>query len=127
MKFPAIVGALGGLERVFLRTRGFVLEKTGDEAVDRAFARVAESLRLLLASPKVDATIIRDVTLAATTPLAIAHRLGRNFSGWSVHRMRAATTVNVTVREVTQSPASLDGQTLTLEATAACVVDVEVW
>lgn len=106
------------------RVRAVTVEKTGQELVDRALARIVEAIRPLHAHPRADSSIVKDVVFAAATPNAIAHHLGRTYQGWTAHRIR---TNGATFYEQPNVNAGLDATQVTLVASANCTADIEVW
>lgn len=120
-RLPAVVSATRG---AYARAQAAVLPKTGQELVDRALAALAELVRPLLASPRAASVIVQDQAFTAGTPLAISHRLGRAFQGWTVHRVR---TNGSTFVETANATSALDAVQVTITASATCIADVEVW
>lgn len=120
-RIPTIVSATRG---AFSRTRGVAAPKTGLELVDRAIGALAEAIRPLLAHPRAESVTIQDVPFTSGVATAISHRLGRAYTGWTVHRVRLNGSTFV---ETANATSALDASQLTLTASADCKADVEVW
>jgi len=79
----------------------------------------ASTLNPLLSMPILNGNLISNITLAATTPLAINHLLGRSPIGWFLTDNTAAASVWRSV--------AFNQYTLTLEASAATTISFWVF
>ena len=127
-RFSAVVQTLGGVSKTYSRMRALAVGTTGNEVVDRVLRGLVDQLRPILAYPRLDATIIRDVSFTAGGTAVVPHVLGRAYIGWSVLRMRYPGAVLGTgFGEVTQTPADLNAVQVSIASTQTCTADVEVW
>jgi hypothetical protein len=99
-------------------------EKTGNRQIDQFQRTVADVLTTILASPFATGKPILAVILVANTPKVIQHGLGRAYSNWIVTRIQATTAPSF--MEVAQSPSSLNGSQITLQATHNCTINLWV-
>jgi len=91
---------------------------TGDPTLDKALAALQAAVEPYLGKAFLLSTALPRVSLT-TSATPIAHKLQREPVGWLVTRTTGAgATVHETAR---------DTRTLSLVASAACIVDLEVW
>jgi hypothetical protein len=81
----------------------------------------AQQLNPIIADPYLHAIILKSVSLVTGTNV-INHKLGRNMQGWQIVRQRSSATFYDT-QDTNQQPTL----TLTLVASAPCVVDLRIF
>jgi hypothetical protein len=91
---------------------------TGEPTLDKALAVLQAAVEPYIAKAFLRSTTLSRVSLT-TAGVALNHTLQREPVGWLVTR---TTGAGATVYETAR-----DTLTLTLVASAACVVDLEVW
>jgi len=119
-RFPTTVPAIGA---AFARVRTLMFERTGNEAIDRAFDRIVAALRPVFASPWFDETTVKSVAFSAGVPTVVSHRLGR---AWKQVRLHTFTGAGARWFVVAQTPTTLDAMQVTIQCDATCVADVGV-
>lgn len=91
---------------------------TGVEALDKALAALSAAIEPYLGKPYLRSTTLSRVSVG-TSATPINHKLQQEPQGWMVTRVTGA---GATLYE-----SARDARQLTLIASAACVVDLEVW
>lgn len=95
--------------------------KSDDQSLTLLQSAWGSQLNPVLGNPLVNGTLLRNVALASGSN-TVNHKLGRKLQGWVITRQRSSGSVYDT-QDSNQHP----DLTLTLQASAAMVVDLYVF